>query len=1383
MTLQVKLAHAAIYGVLRLFLYGNGVARSGDKIDHIARTLTSIDDAGRMEVLREDELAALAAPFVVLGDPGMGKTSLLRQLCQHPTHHFLTAGQFMRTPLSKLPKDRILVIDALDERSASRDGDALDLLLERLGEAGYPPFILSCRIADWNGSSGARDIGDDYGCNVREFTLAPLTDEEALGLLRRKLGRTAADHFYWGLRDHDLDALLHNPQTLAMLAEIAPEGVPKGRADLFERAARRTLAEHNDAHSARALNRTTTEGLLDAAGAAMAMLILTGGEAVGTGLQGIAPAHLVNIADIASLPLGGDIEAVIHSRLFRGAGEAGGFVEGHRTIAEYLAARWLARLVDRAERPSEMVVRILSLIHSNGRVPASVRGLHAWLAYWSPQLAGRVIAADPYGVIRYGDVGAADIAEADRIWHALAALAERDPWFRAGDFHPFTVASLTQAGMGPRLAAILGAPDDSGHLVSLLLDILPGGACIPEIYDALLRVLRDRRCSFSDRRDAARILSASSGHGIAWPKLLIELCAEGEGNGIRLAEETLSDLDLSGISDAEIADIVFRCCDGHSSIGGVPGHSRHSREFLGLEAMVPVERCATLLDALVDRFAGTTSKPALGREFGFCRLVHSLVLRQLPSGTPDAVRLWRWLDAFEGRWHADQCLRDVLAGWFDGNDMLRRAVQRHVLFSDEGVASRERRHWFLANLSRGLLLTDADAQSLLSHLLAEQRRDARAVDVFGLLKRGWHGDPWSDELAALAAQFAEGHPQLTAILHPPPSPVDEENRRIVARMAAEQARSERRIAERFRADRVRLEAQADVLRHGGGDLEELAIQYLGHGEVARQKDPVDERIGMWVGEALHGIALEGFETCLHRPLGCTLHELHRELIENRHGRRELWPIVAGLAERFRTGRGFAALSEDIVLGGLIVHRDGISVVDDHLRGFGDALEAYAASSPARWERYLRALVEPGIAAGEKYVAGLHHLTHARRFPDVAARLLLEWLDDIWDQISDRKAVAGGLLDVPLSARNAALGRISALVADAFRAGEPEENLFWWSLRFLVDFDAHRATLERLAAREPEFLWEVAKTIGYSRYNDRELRPVRLDQLAWIFDHFHLNWPETEHPGQSRGRRQPWEASNFLRAMLFRIASDTSAPAMQLLHDMTETGSPTYGEALRAARARQRAKAADLAYAPPTLAALASAVSERAPQSASEVRAIIVEALEALQRRVRGSATETRGHFYRDGRPLGEGACRNLTLDLLGANLPFGIMAAPEELMPGGKRADAGFRLGSLRVPLEAKLHWNRDLWTAAERQLDRFYASADHMADGQGIFLIFWFGAAAPRAMPSVGGRRPGSAAELTAMVEADLPAALRDRIAVFVLDLAVPEDRSSTLPTSVADD
>ena len=99
-------------------------------------------------------------------------------------------------------------------------------------------------------------------------------------------------------------------------------------------------------------------------------------------------------------------------------------------IAEFLGARWLARQVPapRAQR------RLLAQFHDSGGVPASLRGVHAWLAYHSAAMADLVIAADPYGVLRYGEPAAFTPHQADKLFDALCALAEDDPYFRAGDW-------------------------------------------------------------------------------------------------------------------------------------------------------------------------------------------------------------------------------------------------------------------------------------------------------------------------------------------------------------------------------------------------------------------------------------------------------------------------------------------------------------------------------------------------------------------------------------------------------------------------------------------------------------------------------------------------------------------------------------------------------------------------------------------------------------------------------------------------------------------------------------------------------------------------------------------------------------------------------------
>lgn len=194
---------------------------------YIPRQLIWFDTEGRVVCLAEAALSSQPLPAVVLGDPGMGKTELLRRLAKQPGHHYLTAAQFLRRPLSRVPTG-VLLLDALDEVSAGQDSDPLDRLLLRLAEADSPPFILSCRAADWRGSMQARAIADDYSRPPRVLTLQPLSNEEGYCLLEAKLGPPAAREFHSALMRHGLSDLLSNPQSLGMLLDVAADGVPEG---------------------------------------------------------------------------------------------------------------------------------------------------------------------------------------------------------------------------------------------------------------------------------------------------------------------------------------------------------------------------------------------------------------------------------------------------------------------------------------------------------------------------------------------------------------------------------------------------------------------------------------------------------------------------------------------------------------------------------------------------------------------------------------------------------------------------------------------------------------------------------------------------------------------------------------------------------------------------------------------------------------------------------------------------------------------------------------------------------------------------------------------------------------------------------------------------
>lgn len=1331
---------------------------------YVLRRLAWFDDESTRHEITERDLSKHSGPIVIQGDPGMGKTELLRMLEAERRGSYLTAAQFLRLPQRRIPAGTLL-LDALDELAVGSDDDPITALLKKLGELDYPDFILTCRAADWQGARYAKAIALDYGASPKLITLLPIDNNEAVGQLRRLLGPDAAYRFYDALVEHGLDELLGNPQSLRMLLDIARDGVPTSRAELFERAATKMIAEHNPEHVQTRLNRIAPAELLDAAGAAMAMPLIVGKEMLFTGLQIHTPDYALHLTSIAPLPLAANAADVLKSRLFRSTGEPDCFTYCHRTVAEYLGARWLQRIVAGSEYSTRTAGRLLALIRPLGKVPPALRGLHGWLAR-SRTLAAGVLAADAYGAVRYGDLSDTDCAGAIAFWDAMERQAWNDPWFRGGDWRRFSMSALVQHGTGARLSAMLTKPDLSQHLRSLILELLPGGGCVGEMRVTLLDIVNDRCRPLGERRDAAAALITWNSEAVDWPKVLLELCSHGDADAPRLAEECVSLLGTDRFSDLEIAEIVARECLAYRTVGGSPRRSRTHDGLWSMASVIPVERCAAILDAMTKRLPRRDEDDHFQYHAGFTHLFRTLIVRQIPAGIIDAISLWRWLWHFESRGYGDDEMRGTIAAWIAGNSRQRQAVQAHLLFSDEGRDARKSSYLRLHSLSPGLQFQEADVLAVLAALRAIDRDDNLAREVFGHLVHGLHGDDvWTDEVVMTAEAYAAGNSELLAILHPPRETKHDAD---LKRLADDDARRSRVHARKRAKERAIVLKQSEALREGFGPAPQLAISYLGYGQPASQNLVPIERIRAWLGDDIPELAIEGFEAAIKRPLGLSLHAFGAMLID-RDQDSMAWPIVAGVAQRHLSGAGFGDLADDIILAAFLTKRAALHIHDKQLEGFGEALEAFAKADRVRFEQTLRALIEPALTAGEQSISGVHYLLQTAPYHDLGVSLILEWFDQLRDRVSvDEKALIGALLDAPTLLRSSAHTRVDELIADSAFVDNADDREYWLSLRFLRDFEASREELEQTARDHPDFLWELQKTIGHSRYGDRRMRPATVVQICWIFRHFAGHWPDTPHPASSSGSRHPWDAADFLRALLFEIADRDDAESVAALRSLSKAGQTSYSESIRAAREKQRRLSAERHYVPPSVQAISAAIDDTPPCSAKDVKTIVLDALQSLQAHLSGSPIDSVDLFYDNGVPKDEKACRNALLGLIGPRLPHGIYWTSEPQMPREKRADAGFRHDGFCVPMEAKLAWHKALWRAGQDQLDRLYASADHAAAGQGIYLVFWFGEANVRGIArSPSGGIPRSADDLELMLAQNLAADSGDRLSVVVIDVS----------------
>ena len=172
---------------------------------------------------------------------------------------------------------------------------------------------------------------------------------------------------------------------------------PETRTQAFDMACRTLLAEHNEEHRIASPDPGGITDLIEASGKLCAVQLLTG--AAGYALPGAeSDQHFLGLDRLQ----GTDREILsrsLESKLFESPTERR-TVPVHRQVAEFLAARYLAALVE----SGLPVGRILALITGyDGVVVSELRGLSAWLAAHSKSSRAEVIARDPLGTVLYGD--------------------------------------------------------------------------------------------------------------------------------------------------------------------------------------------------------------------------------------------------------------------------------------------------------------------------------------------------------------------------------------------------------------------------------------------------------------------------------------------------------------------------------------------------------------------------------------------------------------------------------------------------------------------------------------------------------------------------------------------------------------------------------------------------------------------------------------------------------------------------------------------------------------------------------------------------------------------------------------------------------------------
>ena len=1329
----------------------------------IERRLAYEDDRQLRRVVGQADIGAIVEPVVILGDPGLGKSVLAQSLEAQPHMKYCRAGKFVRAdrPESLIAQGERVIVDGLDEIVSSTPGGAVDSVLRQLSRMGSPPFILTCREADWKGAADRIQIEDDYGSAPVLLHLQPFSRDDARLFLSNEFSAIEAANIVDYLASRGLDGIYRNPLTLGLLGEVALKtGVrPERRAELLEHACSVMLREKNSRHKDDSHVHRSDEELLLGAGAICTAQVLCARSSVYTGPYATTPEDCVNVADVARVPFGEAAEDALKTRLFQADGENRS-THIHRVVAEYLGAKWLAACFEsgRSER------RIFSLFRPGDGVPTSLRGLHAWLAHFSPALADRCIAADPYGVLRYGDAETINLNQARALLAALTTLSEEDPYFAAEDWGHHPASALMRTELEEEILALLTAPERNIHLSVLLLVAMAGTALAKELAHALSAMMFDQTRPFDERSTATGALQTMDTVD-DWEAVIQRLLAMGDANSAGLACDLLADIGTHKVSVESAVDAVLAHL--RISVRDVQRSDALVTRDIHDDLFCDLDTAETGL--LLDHIAASTPALMGGADYSatsvMADLVRRLVLRFLdaePSVEPE--RVWAWIGWLDGTAGYNNCNKERLASQLRENQTLRAVLLEYVLLTP-CAESTWMAAWNLEDTHLDLFPTHDDLVVLLHALRARNAGGPIDEETWRqLVLLGRTPDGTSDVVREAAIETANGNAALLAIL-------DEVSRNHGAERRARQAqredRAEARIQAFCRAQRAVLAAQPHAVAAGEPRLLAVPAEvYLGRRCAMFDSSTSPEAwLCELLGEPLAEQALTGFIAVLQRndlPSAAAIADIHCR--DSRFCAEA--PMICGIAEMLRHGRPLDSLDRTTLTAVYMAWQRAPESGTEGPLNIEPALEVALFREELDIEVHFRTSVEPQLAARKDHVDELYRLTHDVRWSRLAGRLAAEWL-----------ATHPNLpLPVQTTLLSCALDNTPDQIPKRLNVSEKIEGthdldtmLLWLSAAFVIDFDDHRDDLHAAAADESGLLWFIRDRMG-EEFQERFSR-FSNDQLVFIVEAFGVNWPTVATPtGVFMGTHNTWHACKLIERTIHAIASRPTPDATEALLRLIDGPAESYADTARHALALQRKARRDFEYTAPSVRELQAVLTDGLPQAIDDMRAFIADHLCALQNRMHASNTDMWEAYWTAEGPRGEEYCRNRLVEQLAGLMPDAIRLEPEMRMPGRRRADIVAICNAIGLPIEIKGQWHREVWNAASDQLDAYYARERH-AQGRGVYIVLWFGDVPGRQLPRHPEQleRPQTPQALRRMLIDRLPEARRLQIGVFVVDVTRP--------------
>jgi hypothetical protein len=1288
--------------------------------------------------------------IVLLGDPGAGKTHSFTEMAAREKAPVFSIRRFLA--LSGALSGGTVYLDGLDEhrpRTTNTDKNVVVELLRALRNCGTPRLRLSCRFADWLGNTDLHLL-NDYRSGAVVLGLNPLNRDEAAEILRSE---KVADPN--GLLDEatkrGLEWIIENPQFLIMLSKVVTgSGWPENKHDLYKKWSLLHLQEHRDEPS----DAYSPEELLDPAGAASACMLIADLPAIS-----LTTKQIQETPSYRSVPYS-DKEAVLAAlrrNAFRTL-ETGTAAYVHRTVAEFLGARWLGSLVNNGLPLS----RLQALTGVDERPSPSLRGLHAWLPIFIPSQAAALIRTDPGGILVYGDIASLKAPQKIAFLESVRLSIADNPSLLINDHVPeHQLRGLSCPETSSHLENLLDTAQEPESLKFLALKAILANPPQPTLKQSIERVLRDPTLNTSLRTTAFQAL--------------LQYGSEGERAAIKAYRDSIGQEKRSIGLRASIVSRLY-----HSNF-------------------TPQDTAAILKDAEI-RNSPTSDLWAL-RNIPAPHLIETLEEYQRQATPQRAIhprdRNWEvplavermlvqvceWVDAADRQ----TCKRilDLLRKWYEGDLGAPRGIVHldRILMDKSGLADSitalavEHIHEFeqpeilghtLYRISHGAITPIKAAETLEADLadvtggssLSPSQLTKYTALAYCVRGIGDGAEPLLTRLFDVGESRAECAPALKMLTSPKESaPEPDESGSIAQGRQWLKGLVQKYASEIEKGENPALQGELAMWYFG---------QYTGLKHVRRTEMVAS------IGETATEVVERGFiamATSQRPPNLAEIAKLHSENKAACH-----WDaFIAGMDLLWQAKQSLEGLSQEILTAAFALSILLPTPKDEEGKIASDRSWARQIlnDQPKIAETVFRVLLTERLNSGTYLANELYSL---RSIDSATWRsdLALELLETGRAQASEREqlfAMAAESLDGRAQLLTYAQERL-AKAADS-------EAPFWPIAAFLLGDDSFDELFVQIATATPATIATV-KALTHPQtviQNSESKLQVSLHKMELIVRTYGGGYQPKPRGSADQGELID-ETEGFLAELITKISANPNAlagnallrlaqdPALALLHPL-----------IKSCLAAQRELNRQSRYERPSWDATCATLSGGAPASIEDLMALFVADLIDAGQDVRHSNTDKYRAYWNTTRfkvqaPRDEEYCRDRLVDYLRERLSkMNCRPEPEGHMAQDKRADiAVYGPGSLKLPVEVKRDTNPDLWTAPMNQLERQYAR-DPQAAGYGVYLVLYFGPDRGIKMTSHprNDHVPEDPRALEQAIAAQVPQADAHKIKCLVFDVSPP--------------